>query len=569
MESIFSASQVDVATRTANHQFSFDSNLNSISTPPNSLLTLALSTSMNVGSGGHTMSGRNFIIDARPLGNAVANRAMGAGFENTDYYQNCQRIFMGIENIHVMRDSLSRFLESYNQEEQGVDRWMQSLDQSGWFRHLKMILDSSFLIAHSMISLNANILIHCSDGWDRTAQLSSIASILLDPYYRTISGFIVLVEKEWISFGHKFADRCGQVASGKISSGHRNTIATTFAHYSSTNSYSSSTSATASPTSHFMSANSSREDKETSPVFHQFIECVQILIQQFPEYFEFTTFLLQDILNELMACRFGTFLMNCENERTNGRLRERSQSLWSAIGSECDLAWQSDNPLGPERVKMAPTAYRSLVYCRELSFSNPVIIPNLLPQRFWHWKALYARFDDNLHRRPMVASTLDSMSQQNDCNQMIPMNAASILLALSEQSTRLELEVARLERALSMSTPSISAPNPLGGSNASQSQASSPIQAPFASNTHWPALFGCTSCHLCRRMSLGSGVMWHCLVCGEVVCMECSWHHIKIGTVSARSCFQCASIFSSPATSKYEKNASNKLDNLSLDSVFI
>ena len=36
-----------------------------------------------------------------------------------------------------------------------------------------------------------SVVVHCSDGWDRTAQTCSIASIILDPYYRTIHGFQV------------------------------------------------------------------------------------------------------------------------------------------------------------------------------------------------------------------------------------------------------------------------------------------------------------------------------------------------------------------------------------------
>lgn len=38
---------------------------------------------------------------------------------------------------------------------------------------------------------NASVLVHCSDGWDRTSQVCSLGSLLLDSYYRTVKGFMV------------------------------------------------------------------------------------------------------------------------------------------------------------------------------------------------------------------------------------------------------------------------------------------------------------------------------------------------------------------------------------------
>ena len=36
--------------------------------------------------------------------------------------------------------------------------------------------------------------VHCSDGWDRTSQLTALAQLLLDPTYRTMKGFAQLVQ---------------------------------------------------------------------------------------------------------------------------------------------------------------------------------------------------------------------------------------------------------------------------------------------------------------------------------------------------------------------------------------
>ncbi len=53
-------------------------------------------------------------------------------------------------------------------------------------------------------------LVHCSDGWDRTPQITSLTQILIDPFYRKIEGFAVLIEKDWRTMGHQFGIRGGE-----------------------------------------------------------------------------------------------------------------------------------------------------------------------------------------------------------------------------------------------------------------------------------------------------------------------------------------------------------------------
>uniref|UniRef100_A0A8C2PU65 Myotubularin n=1 Tax=Cyprinus carpio TaxID=7962 RepID=A0A8C2PU65_CYPCA len=143
------------------------------------------------------------IYDARPNVNAVANKATGGGYEGDDAYQNAELVFLDIHNIHVMRESLKKLKDIVypNVEE---SHWLSSLESTHWLEHIKLVLSGAIQVADK-VSSGSSVVVHCSDGWDRTAQLTSLAMLMLDSYYRTLRGFQVLLEKEWIGFGHKFA----------------------------------------------------------------------------------------------------------------------------------------------------------------------------------------------------------------------------------------------------------------------------------------------------------------------------------------------------------------------------
>ncbi|ETO21917.1 hypothetical protein RFI_15287 [Reticulomyxa filosa] len=176
----------------------------------------------------------------------------------------------------------------------GEDHWISEMAGCSWLNYVRSILATSIAIV-SMIHLEQkSVLVHCSDGWDRTSQLCSIAQILLDPYFRTIKGLCVLIEKDWISFGHKFRER--------------------FGHFD--------------------------EDGERSPVFLQFLDCLYQLVRQFPTIFEYNVNLLNFIGYHVTSCRFGTFLANNERERISMKLHCKTPSIWSYI-FECVQREQS------------------------------------------------------------------------------------------------------------------------------------------------------------------------------------------------------------------------------------
>ncbi|PVU97809.1 hypothetical protein BB559_001886 [Furculomyces boomerangus] len=154
----------------------------------------------------------NVIVDARPTTNAVVNRAVGAGSENMNHYKKCRKAYLGIDNIHVMRSSANKLAEAIKDAFNGgsISSTKMHNAQSEWVGHLSDIIQGANEIVCSVLK-GEHVLVHCSDGWDRTAQLTSLAQLCLDPYYRTIEGFLILIEKEWVRFGHQFSLRNGHI----------------------------------------------------------------------------------------------------------------------------------------------------------------------------------------------------------------------------------------------------------------------------------------------------------------------------------------------------------------------
>ncbi|XP_071086998.1 phosphatidylinositol-3,5-bisphosphate 3-phosphatase MTMR6-like isoform X1 [Haliotis cracherodii] len=323
-----------------------------------------------------------YVVDTRPKINAMANKAAGKGYENENFYSNIKFQFLGIENIHVMRSSLQKLLDVCELKNPSMNSFLSGLESCNWLKHIKAMIDTSAFIANA-ITEGTSVLIHCSDGWDRTAQTSSLASLMLDPYYRTIQGYQALIEKEWLSFGHKFTDRCGFL----------DTV----------------------------------EAKEVSPIFTQFLEGTWQMTQQFPCAFQFNERFLLTIHDHAYSCQFGTFIGNCEKDRLDLRLNERTYSLWGYLAKHMN---EYINPL----------------FKKEYEISHPVLIPNTRPQCIKFWKGMYNRFENGIHPREHVQDILsaakDHSSSLEDHVRLLEKRVTQIckLLGKSDETIQRKLQ---------------------------------------------------------------------------------------------------------------------------------
>lgn len=233
---------------------------------------------------------RFHFFDARSQMAATANAAQGKGTEDPRNYANSELHFCDIANIHAVRSSYAS-LSAVCQpgQERYTEEWFFQLRNTFWFLHMSRILASAQDICRCL-GQGESAMIHCSDGWDRTPQLSGMVQLLLDPFYRTLRGFLLLLDKEWCTFGHMFRNRFGQ-GEGP----------------------------------------GQQEFEDQSPVFIQFLDALWQVWRQQPWAFEFNEALLAELYQHIFSGLYGTFLYNNERERKQREASVPTCSLWAVL----------------------------------------------------------------------------------------------------------------------------------------------------------------------------------------------------------------------------------------------
>ncbi|KAA0723312.1 Myotubularin-related protein 10 [Triplophysa tibetana] len=153
--------------------------------------------------------------------------------------------------------------------EESEEKWLSSLESSRWMEYVRTFLRHAVEVVYMLHSRHVSVILLEKEDRDLSCVISCLVQLMCDPHCRSLHGFQGLIQKEWVMAGHRFLDRCNHLK---------------------------------------------KNDREESPVFLLFLDCVWQLCNQYPAAFEFTEVYLTVLGDSMWLPIFSTFLFNCPRQ---------------------------------------------------------------------------------------------------------------------------------------------------------------------------------------------------------------------------------------------------------------